>query len=227
MSKSGQKGEQFYLAAIGDLKRSRKDRDRARTQKRLERAIESVNHEFEGKLGARFVITLGDEFQGLLSIPGDAKQIIDRINRNIEDIPIRYGLGWGSLSTELKNGSLGMDGTCFHNARAALLRAKDENRGIVVNGFGEHPDLALNGVLALIGGVRQRWKPVQKETVELMSGMRLQKEVAELRGVSKSVISETLKSALYRQITDAESALEVLLNHFAKLKESDQGRENP
>ena len=55
----------------------------------------------------------------------------------------------------------------------------------------------------------------------------LQKEVAELRCVSKSVISETLKSALYRQITDAESALEVLLNHFAKLKESDQGRENP
>ena len=228
MNEFGQKGEQHYLAVIGDLRRSREDPDRARTQLRLEKVLEAVNRRTDAEtLGARFVITLGDEFQGLLAIPGDVVFIIDEIDRGLDGIPIRYGLGWGALATALRTEAIGMDGPCFHNARDALLRAKDEDRRIVVGGFGAGPDLTLNGILALMEGVRRRWKPVQEETVRLMDGKRLQKEVAAIRAVSTSVVSETLKSALYKQMDEAEFALCWLMNHFAGLPEAATRRQRP
>ena len=227
MSKFGQKGEQHFLAVIGDLRRSREDLDRARTQLRLEAALESINRKFAGDLAARFIITLGDEFQGLLKIPGDVFRVIKDIDHDLEGLPIRFGLGWGSLSTESRPEAIGMDGPCFHHARAAILRSKDEDRAVVVAGFGEQADLALNGVLALMEGVRQRWKPAQAETVRLMTGRSLQKEVAKLRGVSTSVVSETLKSTLYRPMLESEHSLELLMNHFAESMHPSTNMEAP
>jgi len=221
MNEFGQKGEHHYLAIIGDLERSREVRDRAATQSRLEAALETVNRKLGKFLAAKFILTLGDEFQGLIKIPGDSLFVIDSIHRDMEGLPIRYGLGWGGLSTKLKDEAIGMDGPCFHAAREAVLRAKSEDRRIVLKGFGEERDLALNGVFGLMDGIRRRWKPAQEETVRLMSseGMR-QKDVAQLRGVSNSVVSETLKSALHKQMAEANMSLWYLMNDFAEMEDS-------
>jgi len=216
MSHVVQKGEiGVFLAVIGDIKRSRRDPDRAATQHRLEAALAAVNDAGGDDLASRFVVTVGDEFQGLLRRPGAGMGILARIEDELGDTPLRFGLGWGVLSTALQPQALGMDGPCFHNARAALEQAKRGDRRTVVCGFGDEPDRAVNGVLQLMNGVRERWKPAQRETVRLMRASELQKDVAELRNVSNSVVSETLKSALYRQVMDAEESIRFFMDHFA------------
>jgi hypothetical protein len=113
-----------------------------------------------------------------------------------------------------------MDGPCFHRAREAIGIAKNEDDAVVVRGFGEPLDAVLDSLFALVQSVIGRWKPAQAETARLMRTSESQKIVAMQRRVSTSVVSEALKSAQFREILRAESALEILLNRFAGLEEA-------
>ncbi|MGA9192115.1 MAG: SatD family protein, partial [Anaerolineales bacterium] len=59
--------EPVYLAIIGDVIRSRQVADRASLQARLAHALSRLNSDEPADLAARFVLTVGDEFQGLLA----------------------------------------------------------------------------------------------------------------------------------------------------------------
>jgi hypothetical protein len=207
--------ETVYLAVIGDVRGSRQSLDRASVQERLEKGLEQVNREGESALAAAFAITLGDEFQGLLRRAETAIEILVSLEIALPGIPIRYGLGWGGLTTHLRERAIGMDGPCFHAARLALSRGKKANRWVTVCGFGEEEDGILNGLFGLLGGVRSRWKRKQAETVSLRRRARYQKDVARQRGVVDSVVSDTLRAALYGPVTDAEEAMTHLLARFA------------
>ncbi len=205
-----------YLAVIGDIVDSKRIVNRAEVQRELEVALKTINEEYSRYIASDFLITLGDEFQGLLSCPEKALSIVNDLEGKVEDVAFRYGLGWGELATSLKPTSLGMDGPCFHMARRTIIRAKEESRWISVEGFGEELDVALNGVFRLIRSVSGRWKPAQSETVRLMRETGLQKEVARLRGVSTSVVSETLKAAHFKSVSEAEGSVAILLRRFTE-----------
>ena len=159
MSDLVEKGQVCYLALIGDLRRSRDAPNRALIQKRLESTLTRANREAHDDLAAGLVITLGDEFQALLRRPEAVLQVIVILESALEEIPVRYGLGWGGLSTDLRPTAIGMDGPCFHAAREALAEGKRANRWITVSGLGAEADQILNGVLGLLGTVRARWNP--------------------------------------------------------------------
>jgi len=216
MSDFGNNGEsKFYLAVIGDLRQSREDPKREETQRLLERALESVNALPELGIASRFMITLGDEFQGLLSRPGSAIRLMAEIDRVMIGAPLRYGLGLGGLTTDLREQAVAMDGPCFHHAREAMEEAKRGGGSVVVRGYREEQDQAINRIFALLDTLRTKWKPVQEETVRLMRQHKLQKEVARIRGVPDSVVSEALKAAHYAQIAKSEEVLEGLLDAWA------------
>ncbi len=207
-----------YLAIIGDIVDSRRIRNRANVQLEFEAALDQINKQYKTAIASGFLITLGDEFQGLLSNPESFLQIVLLLERRLTPVHLRYGIGWGSLETPIRATSLGMDGPCFHMARDSVIKAKEESRWIQVQGFGEGEDAALNGILNLVSGVRKRWKPVQAETVRLMKEVGVQKEVASLRGVSTSVVSETLKAAQYKSVSEAENSVAILMQKFAQEK---------
>ncbi|MEA3409023.1 MAG: SatD family protein [Candidatus Eisenbacteria bacterium] len=208
--------ETRYLAVIGDIRGSRLVPRRAELQKFMERGLEEINREFADELVAGFVITLGDEFQGLLREPGQAVKVLVALEAVLGETPVRYGLGWGGVSTELRELSVGMDGPCFHRAREAVEEGKRADRWATVCGFGEDDEI-LNGLLWLVGAVRGRWTSVQRETVRQVRGARTQREAAAARGVHESSVSQALKAALHDPVSAAERSAEALLLRHSDL----------
>lgn len=217
MTELTEKGEVRYLAVIGDLRRSRALTARAAVQQRLETGLARVNRVLADELSAAFVVTLGDEFQGLLRRPEAAMPALALLEEELADLPVRYAFGWGALATRLRPEAVGMDGPCFHAARAALDLAKREQRWVAVRGFGERHDAVLNGILRLLGEVRTRWTRTQAATVRGMRRAHTQREVAAQRGVSESTISKALKGAMYDATVEAEAAVTMLLTNLGRL----------
>ena len=65
----------LYAAIKGDLIASRMLADRQLVQKNLLAAVEEANEKLARLVVAKFVVTHGDEFQGLLDIAGAAQFI--------------------------------------------------------------------------------------------------------------------------------------------------------
>lgn len=63
------------MVVTGDLKSSRKLKERAEVQEELKNALRIVNKRFEEEIPAKFVVVGGDSFQGMLSSP---KYLLDR-----------------------------------------------------------------------------------------------------------------------------------------------------
>lgn len=216
MTGLAKRGERRYLAVIGDVRRSRQAKERAEIQKRLETGIQLINRKHKGALASGFVITLGDEFQGLLADPVALIRILAALEAALAGVSLRYGIGWGELTTGLKPHAVGMDGRCFHAAREALTNGKKLDRWATVSGFGSAEDEILNGILGLIGAVRAGWKPIQAQTVALMRQFPTQKEAAAARGVAISTVNKALAGALFGPVVEAERAVERLIAAFAK-----------
>lgn len=210
MNESVEIGESRYLAIIGDLRASRSLPNRGPLQEQLAAALEAANNTLASHMASRLVITVGDEFQGLLRTPAAVLDLLAHFDQRLPGVDIRFGLGWGPLTTALRPEAIGMDGPCFHAARNALIQGKAESRWVTVCGFEPEHDRTLNGVFALLGGVRAQWTSIQAATVAEMRAAQTQKEVAERRGVATSTVNKALQGALYGPVREAEESLRLL-----------------
>lgn len=212
--------EHSFLALIGDLAGSRRLPDRADTQRRLEEALAALNErQAGGSPAARFVITAGDEFQGLLRRPEAVLDALLFLEEREPAVRIRYGIGWGSLATPLRPDALGMDGPCFYLAREALMTGKRDDRWVTARGFGAAEDAVLDALFSLLGALRAGWTRTQARTVALARAAeregRTRRSVADGLGVSPSVVSEALKAARWEAAREGEAALRRALALFA------------
>ncbi len=62
--------------------------------------MDYINTKYHSVIAAKFTITLGDEFQGLLSSPEVLMDIVDYIKVHLHPIKVRFGIGFGDMSTE-------------------------------------------------------------------------------------------------------------------------------
>jgi len=70
-------------------------------------------------------LTIGDEFQAVLSNAENLFQMMNLIEHRMRKISLRYGLGIGQIDTEINHQSaIGMDGPAFHFARQAVELAR-------------------------------------------------------------------------------------------------------
>ena len=109
-----------------DIVKSRKVEDRAALQKKLNKYIEMLNHKFSGILLAPITITLGDEWQIVISDPWESYNLIQEFQQLFweDDIKLYAGIGIGTLLTEIDEDVRNMDGPCFILARKAIDIAK-------------------------------------------------------------------------------------------------------
>lgn len=176
------------VAVIADLVRSRRlaPSHRSATQSTLEKILEEVNKAHGKEILAKFLVTVGDEFQGLLRDPTVLPDILWTIDRALAGVGLRVGVGFGTLDTELKEYALGMDGPAWHCAREAIESAKATRReGGVFVGFGPTHDAVLNGFARLHHHLRNSMSDRQMGILDHLRRGATQVEVSRLLGVSR------------------------------------------
>jgi hypothetical protein len=118
---------------ICDIKNSKSLQNREAVQYMLIDMLKEVNIKFAACIACPFIITLGDEWQGLLHNFCDYSKIIGYFESKLGKIDFYCGVGIGDVSIhdfELTVNQL--DGPSFYKARNALKLAKENNYSLVV-----------------------------------------------------------------------------------------------
>ena len=199
----------MYFALIGDIVGSKKlpPDERRKAQERFNSALDAVNREMEGSIAADFLITLGDECQGLLLPEGDAVFAAVTIMHLLRPYKIRVAIGAGDISTPInRTAAIGADGPAFHNCRrmaeqmkmrhGARLRCALEDGGVEEN---------INIVLALCDRLAADWTDKQEQAVYHMLTARLkderltQTELAQRLGIGQPTLNAQLAAAGFNE----------------------------
>jgi DNA-binding CsgD family transcriptional regulator len=203
--------EATYLAIIGDVIRSRQAADRASLQARLAEALGGLNDNPRAGLASRFVLTIGDEFQGLLASPEGLVVILSTLRMAAHPQELRFGLGIGGLATPLQPEAIGMDGPCFHLARAAIERAEARGTGIEVNSAA--PDPTFDVYAILYAALRAGWTERQRQVLDLALAGMSGRDIAARLNISPSAVSQHLSAANHDAVAAATAMwLERIVN---------------
>lgn len=213
----------MYCAFIGDLIQSKAlpPARREAVQKRLRQLLDEMNTEFSDYLASPFLITLGDEFQGLLMAAEPALEIIEYIDRGLAEYQVRarYGLGLGEISTGPVNRTqaLGDDGPAYHYAREGVELLKKEGwQGFALSIQTKQADAPLlHAVCRLLNSLTEDWSDAQRQYVLDMELLGEQLLVAEKNGVQQSSVSRALKRGQYKIYRETKETLrEYLLSTY-------------
>ncbi len=203
----------FHLVLEGSLKSS-PGMDPGAAFPRLERALDEVSRRHRRPLRTSLQLTTGTTFQALLREPPSFPALATALEIELPGFQLRFGLGWGPVLTPLRGSVHRMDGPAFQRAHVAHETARRAGLWAAVEGFPPPEKAVLEGLLQLLGAVRWRWKPRQRETIALARNHPTLKEVARLRGVTPPTVSRSLEGAMYRPTIAAERGLAAALELF-------------
>jgi hypothetical protein len=206
---------QHYVALIADMVASRElsPSDRSAVQEQFTKFIDQLNSLYAAHLRAKFIITLGDEFQALLGTPEVIPELIWTIEQLFTARKLRLGFGYGLIYTTVKEYAINVDGPALHNARNSIEMAKDSALdGGVFTGFGSTLDPALNGFARALHHQRATWPPRQREVVNrLHAGLR-GIDIAQELGITKQAVSRYASLAGWEAYAEAERGWTTLLH---------------
>ena len=218
-----------YIAIIGDIKNSKIMSDRNTVQNELKNLLSKVNEKYCKDISAKFMITLGDEFQGLLHDGGHVMHIIEEIQREMHPVEIRFGIGVGPITTDINvEMAIGADGPGYYKARQAIEFLK-QNEGknrthasdtrIELDGDNENAAAVMNTVLSLLSIMKANWTDRQREIIwDTLKYQDSQAKSAERLDVVQSSIQRGLKSANFYAYRDA---IDTLSNVLMEIRRED------
>ena len=209
--------KRLYVAIIADIIGSRKIKDREGVQKHLEKVLEEINSAYKGALASQFIITLGDEFQGVLQDGSVAMEILEQIQREMLPTLFRFGIGVGTISIELQaETSLGSDGTAFHLARQTIeavhmletKKAEAKTNILIAIEGRQSTSSLLNSILKLTWALQSGWTERQTQIIStLQKHDGTQAEIAKILGIVQSSVQKSLASSQYYAYRDATDTI--------------------
>lgn len=220
----------MYYAIIGDIVNSKKISNRLEIQEKLKNYLEEINKKYNKTIAANFIITLGDEFQGLLKSSQFLFEILSKIESVMRPLKIRFGIGIGDITTNIDNKmSIGSDGPAWWRARDMIYELKKNEKGlklisnIKIAGIDDQNILDLINInLSLCYSIKNNWTNDQREIIDYIAlnyGLNVkfvQKKIAEEIGVSPVNLNKKLKLSLYYNLVYAQN---IILKILTKMGE--------
>lgn len=202
-----------FVALIGDIRGSREVDDRKEVQAEFKRVVETLNDRVrDSAIASPFTVTTGDEFQVLLTDARAAVEAAVTASDRFHPTGLRFGIGCGTLETDVNpDQAIGMDGPCFHRARAAINAAQQDGAWLRVSGWSNGLDQHVNAMSDLVQCVREDWTDRQAEFAHTLMETGAQKHVAAHYDVSKSTVSESLSAGHVQEVRAAENAVAAFL----------------
>ncbi len=200
-----------YCAIIGDIVRSREISDRQEIQERFIESVAWINRHFENHIASNFTITLGDEFEGLLTAPSLSYEIIKEIKKRMDPVQLVFGVGIGEMDTRFyKDTPLGSDGPAYHYARDMVNRAKNKKPSICY--YSDSPeDQLINSLIFFIESCTNKQTKKQRQIIGLYESGLSQQEIADTVKIKQPSVSSHISSGLYHEITTAETSISEFL----------------
>jgi hypothetical protein len=185
---------------------------RSHVQEDFTQLMAQLNRLFRPHLRAKFVVTLGDEFQGLLHHPEVIPELIWTLEQRFTARPLRLGFGFGKLHTSIKEYAINVDGPALHNARASIECAKRRRLfGGVFTGFGRTLDPPLNGFARVLYQQRKSWPAQQRVVVTRMHDGQKGTDIARSLGITKQAVSRYASLAGWDAYLEGEEGWRTLL----------------
>ena len=118
-----------YIAVIGDIKDSKLIENRGQIQEKLNRALKQINEIYQDDIASKFIITLGDEFQGLLKNEEHLIGIVKYIQQVMYPVKLRFGIGIGEIRTDIfYEAAIGADGPAYYEARKVITELREQEK---------------------------------------------------------------------------------------------------
>jgi hypothetical protein len=199
---------QRFVALIADVVASRAlpAPRRARLQTAVRAAVPELNRRYARALAARFAVTLGDEVQGLLRIPAPVWEVAHDLRARLPEADWVIACGRGAITTPLARTAPEMDGPCFHEARAALERAKRQR---LVFAFGGFPP-AVEPFASYYSALYWSWTPRQRRAATLLRLGPPAAAAARL-GVHRSAVSHLARRLAWPLVAAGDKMFRTLL----------------
>jgi hypothetical protein len=218
-----------YIAVIGDIRQSKKIENRSEVQEKLKQALEDINEKYDNEISSKFIITLGDEFQGLLCSGSNTMDIITEIERKMHPIKIRFGVGIGAITTDVnKEMSIGADGPGYYKARGAIEFLKENEKKkqtnaadirIEVEGDNQSITIMINTILSLLTVIKDSWSDRQREIIwDMLQHQDSQTDAAKRFKIKQPAIQKSLSKGKYYAYKDA---LDTIGRALAEIRRND------
>lgn len=198
--------EKPFIAIIGDIRNSRELDSRKKIQDKLNETLEEINLKYQDDIESKFVITLGDEFQGLLSSGRILLHVIQDIKMQLYPVEIRFGIGIGEITTDINTEmALGADGPGYYRAREAIetIKLNEKKKRTVVSDIrlendNEKQKILINTIFELIKVIEQDWTERQREIIwNLLQYRDGQQRTALRMGITQSAVHKALTKGNY------------------------------
>ena len=183
-------------------------------QIKFQNLVKYLNKKYSEQILSKFVITLGDEFQGLLRSSIFIPEMISDLEDNFPDRVLRAGVGFGLLHTAVPEQAINVDGPALHNARFAIEKAKEKNLlGGVFVGF-ENLDKVLDGIARILWFHRANLTPLQRTFLNRLQSNISQTEIANSMKITRQAVSKQVVSAGLQPYLECEAAWRVIFQEY-------------
>lgn len=205
--------QQKYAVIIADIKGSKKmeERERYEWQLFLKSAIVQVNENWADSIEVKFMITKGDEFQGVVHDIPNVHSIMIEFERLLNPLKMRFGIGIGRIQKMGANIPIEMDGPAFHRANMALNNTKKQRCAVQFQSSNEQLDNYINTLYSLICAIKKDWKTLNINRYWKYKELGTYEKVANIEGVSAQAIWDSLRNSNSIEIIKAEKTVQDLL----------------
>ncbi|WP_044933411.1 SatD family protein [Butyrivibrio sp. AC2005] len=218
---------QKYVAIIGDIVQSKKIQKRAEVQENLKQVLNTINTIYHEDIAANFIITLGDEFQGLLNDGLYVLEIIRLIQRQLYPTEVRFGIGYGEITTQIsREAAIGADGPAYYAARNMIndLRIQEKKykrqaSDVLVNVYEDDNILVdqINTLFRINNIIKNEWSDEQRITImDMIHYGESQESCARRLGTTQSTVARRLSSGKYIIYMDVENVIDKSLKEITK-----------